>query len=151
MRDWIAHLAAGEGKTVVLTTHQLPVARELADRIAIIRDGVIIADLPTAELLGRFAEDRFEVRVAGRLHGLAGALPAGAAAEADAGATRVTLRDADQGRLQNFLGELRAKDIALLSVTQAQPDLEEIFLRLISQGARDHTAPRAAEDREPVA
>ncbi len=151
VKDWIAYLAAGEGKTVVLTTHQLPVARELADRIAIIRDGVIIADLPTAELLGRFAEDRFEVRVAGRLHGLAGALPAGAAAEADAGATRITLRDADQGRLQNFLGELRAKDIPLLSVTQAQPGLEEIFLRLIGTGARDDTAGRAAADREPVA
>jgi ABC-2 type transport system ATP-binding protein len=149
VKDWIARLAAGQGKTVVLTTHQLPIVQELADRIAVIRNGTIIADLPTADLLARFAEDRFEVRVAG-LHGLAGALPAGARAEADTGATRVTLRDADQARLQDFLGELRARDIPLLSVTQAQPDLEEIFLRLISTGARDDSAARAARDREPV-
>jgi ABC-2 type transport system ATP-binding protein len=83
VRDWITHLAAGEGKTIVLTTHQLAIAQELADRIAVIRDGNIIADLPTAELLARFAEDRFEVRVAGLLPGFAGALPAGARAEAD--------------------------------------------------------------------
>ena len=135
VKDWIAHLAADEGKTIVLTTHQLPIVQELADRIAVIRDGTAIADLPTSELLARFAEDRFEVRVAGLLHGFAGALPAGARAEADAGTTRVTLRDADQGRLHAFLGALRAKDIPLLSVTQAQPGLEEIFLRLIGAGA----------------
>jgi len=151
VKDWIAHLAADGGKTVVLTTHQLGIVQELADRIAVIRNGAIIADLPTADLLARFAEDRFEVRVAGLLHGFAGALPAGARAEADAGTTRVTLRDADQGRLQGFLGELRARDIRLLSVTQAQPDLEEIFLRLIGKGAREDTAALAAADREPVA
>jgi ABC-2 type transport system ATP-binding protein len=151
VKVWIAHLAAGEGKTIVLTTHQLPIVQELADRIAVIRDGSVIADLPTGELLARFAEDRFEVRVAGLLHGFAGALPAGARAEADAGSTRVTLRDADQGRLADFLGELHARDIPLLSVAPARPDLEEIFLRLIGQGTPDGTATRASADREPVA
>jgi ABC-2 type transport system ATP-binding protein len=136
VRDWIAHLAADEGKTVVLTTHQLAIVQELAGRIAVIRDGSVIADLPTGELLSRFAEDRFEVRVAGPLNGFAGKLPAGAHAEADADTTRVVLRDADQGRLHAFLEDLRASGVLLLSVTQAQPDLEEIFLRLIGSGTR---------------
>jgi ABC-2 type transport system ATP-binding protein len=149
VKDWIAHLAAGEGKTIVLTTHQLAIVQELAGRIAVIRDGQIIADLPTGELLSEFAEDRFEVRVAGLLNGFAGALPAGARAEADAQTTRVTLRDADQARLNHFLDDLRAKDIPLLSVTQAQPDLEEIFLRLIGSGTRaPGTSPRAGDEAE---
>jgi ABC-2 type transport system ATP-binding protein len=144
VKDWIAHLSADEGKTIVLTTHQLAIVQELADRIAVIRNGEIIADLPTAELLSRFAEDRFEVRVAGLLNGFAGKLPAGARAEADAETTRVTLRDTDQGRLNHFLDDLRAKDIPLLSVTQAQPDLEEIFLQLIGSGT-DATADSRRE------
>jgi ABC-2 type transport system ATP-binding protein len=135
VKDWITHLAADEGKTVVLTTHQLGVAQELSDRIAVIRDGAVIADLPTSELLSRYAEDRFEVRVAGLLEGFADALPAGARAEADGGNTRVILGDADAGRLHCFLDELHAKNMRLLSVTQGQPDLEEIFLRLIHAGA----------------
>jgi ABC-2 type transport system ATP-binding protein len=134
VKDWIAHLAAGEGKTIVLTTHQLAIVQELAGRIAVIREGMIIADLPTRELLSRFAEDRFEVRLAGLLNGFAGGLPAGARADADAETTRVTLRDADQGRLHHFLDDLRAARMPLLSVTQAQPDLEEIFLRIIGSG-----------------
>jgi ABC-2 type transport system ATP-binding protein len=149
VKDWIAHLAADEGKTIVLTTHQLPIVQELADRIAVIRDGEIIADLPTAELLSRFAEDRFEVRVAGELNGFAGKLPAGARAEGDADTTRVVLQDADQGRLHGFLEDLRASGVPLLSVTQAQPDLEEIFLKLIGSGTRASGASlRAGHDSE---
>jgi ABC-2 type transport system ATP-binding protein len=131
VKDWITHLAADEGKTIVLTTHELGNAQELAGRIAVIRDGKIIADLPTPELLSRFAEDRFEVRVAGLLNGFAGALPAGARAEPDGEATRVTLRDTDQDALQHFLGRLHDARVPLVSVSQAQPDLEEVFLHLI--------------------
>jgi ABC-2 type transport system ATP-binding protein len=134
VRDWIARLAAGEGKTVVLTTHQLGIAQELCDRIAVIRDGTTIADLPTGDLLTRYAEDRFEVRIAGPLNSVTGTLPAGARSEADAGNTRVTLRDADQARLHCFLDELHGRNVPLLSVTRGQPDLEEIFLRLIGAG-----------------
>src|SRR6266542_3365693 len=145
VKDWIAQLAAGEGKTIVLTTHQLAIVQELAGRIAVIKDGTIIADLPTGELLSRFAEDRFEVQVAGPLNGAAGALPTGARAEAESGTTRVLLRDADQGRLHDFLEDLRASGVPLLSVTQAQPDLEEVFLRLIGSGASG-APPRAGEE-----
>jgi len=147
VKDWIAHLAADEGKTIVLTTHQLAIVQELADRIAVIRGGALIADLPTAELLSRFGEDRFEVRVAGPLNGSAGSLPPGARSDAEGGATRVTLRDADQGRLHGFLDDLRAAGVPLLSVTPAQPALEEIFLRLIGSGASD-APPRADEEAE---
>ncbi|MGH3270151.1 MAG: hypothetical protein ACRDN1_14020, partial [Trebonia sp.] len=93
--------------------------------------------LPTGELLTRYAEDRFEVRVAGSLDGFAGELPTGARSETDAGNTRVILGDADAGRLHCFLDELHAKNARLLSVTQGQPDLEEIFLRLIHAGANN--------------
>src|SRR5919197_1800726 len=77
VKDWIAHLARDQGKTILLTTHQLPIAQELAGRIAVIRDGQIIADLPTPELLARYAEDRFEVRTARTQNELADVLPSG--------------------------------------------------------------------------
>jgi ABC-2 type transport system ATP-binding protein len=147
VRDWISHLAADEGKAIVLTTHQLAIAQELSSRIAVIRDGQIIADLPTAELLARFAEDRFEVRVTGLPHGFAGTLPAGAQAAAGRESTRITLRDAGQDGLRAFLEDLWSRHVPVLSVTRAQPDLEEIFLRLIHPGgaAGDHAAAAGAE------
>ena len=135
VKDWIAHLAAGEGKTVVLTTHELSNAQELSDRIAVIRDGSVIADLPTPELLARYAEDRFEIRVAGPLNGLAAVLPGGAHTRTAAGGTSILLPDASQDSLQRLLGQLRETGIPLLSVSQSRPDLEEVFIRLIHEGA----------------
>jgi len=41
------------GKTVLLTTHYLDEAQVLADRVAIIKDGAILAEGPPAELGGR--------------------------------------------------------------------------------------------------
>lgn len=58
-KDWVGRLAAEEHKAIVLTTHQLDVAQELAGRIAVIRSGRVVADLATVELLARYAEDRF--------------------------------------------------------------------------------------------
>ncbi|HEU5421374.1 MAG TPA: ABC transporter ATP-binding protein [Streptosporangiaceae bacterium] len=144
VRHWITHLAAEEGKTIVLTTHQLALARDLADRIAVIDSGQIIADLPTADLLARFAEDRFELRVPGPPDGLAAGLPAGARAAADGPSSRITLPDARQDSLRECLEKLWARNIPVLSVSRAQPDLEEIFLRLIHSGDAAATARTAA-------
>ena len=44
VREWISQLAKVENKTVLLTTHQLAMAQELCDRIAIINEGRLIAD-----------------------------------------------------------------------------------------------------------
>jgi ABC-2 type transport system ATP-binding protein len=151
VKDWIGQLAREEGKTILLTTHQLPIAQELAGRIAVIRDGQVIADLPTPELLARYAEDRFEVRTARMQHELGGGLPPGTRIEPGHGATRILLPDADQAVLHKVLDRLRAANIPLLSVSQAQPGLEEVFLRLIRRGEGDGRAAATAADGERVA
>jgi ABC-2 type transport system ATP-binding protein len=137
-KDWIAHLAADEGKTIVLTTHELANAQELSDRIAVIKDGAIIADLPTAELLDRHAENRFEIRITGSLDGAA--LPADARVERDGELTRVLVPGTDDRAVFAVLHRLAATGAGLVSVEQARPSLEEVFLRLI------HNDP--ADDRE---
>ncbi|HJP78253.1 MAG TPA: ABC transporter ATP-binding protein [Pseudonocardiaceae bacterium] len=140
-KEWIAHLARDEHKTILLTTHQLhDVAQELADRIAVIRAGEIIADLPTSELLGQYAEDRWEIRLAGSLDGRAETLPGGAQTVTGHGQTRVLLPD-DTTVLYAALDRLRAADARLVSVQKAQPTLEDVFLRLVHQD--DGRAPVA--------
>ena len=41
------------GKTVLLTTHYLEEAQELADRVAIVKDGLIVAEGPPSEVGSR--------------------------------------------------------------------------------------------------
>lgn len=130
-KDWIARLAADEHKTIVLTTHQLEVAQELADRIAVLKEGEVIADLPTAELLSRHAENHFQVRVAGAVDGLDRLLPTGATVEPDGPETRVRMPGVDDDTLYAFLGRLRTAGASLVSVARERPGLEEVFLRII--------------------
>src|SRR6266511_3275908 len=135
VKDWVVRLAHEQHKTVVLTTHQLAMAEELSDRVAVIRDGAIVADLPTADLLGRFREDRYEVRVAGPPDQLGPAcLPGDVSVAAEDGATRITLPTADADDLFKLLAEVQSLGLPLLSVRQVEPDLEEVFLRLVHAG-----------------
>ncbi|MGH3950005.1 MAG: ATP-binding cassette domain-containing protein [Pseudonocardiaceae bacterium] len=130
VKQWITRLA-GEGKTIVLTTHQLAVAQELCDRVAVIRDGRIATDLPTAELLDRYAEDRYRITVGGHLAASNGALPDGARVEASDGTTRITLPNGNTDDLYQVLAHVQWHELPLLSVDQVRPDLEEVFVRLV--------------------
>lgn len=42
---------AAEGHAIVLATHDVELAAELADRVVILADGEVVADGPTAEVV----------------------------------------------------------------------------------------------------
>jgi ABC-2 type transport system ATP-binding protein len=131
VREWVTRLARDEGKTIVLTTHQLAMAEELADRVAVIRDGRIITDLPTNELLDRYVEDRFEVLVAGTAAAATGALPVDASLESADGQTTIALPTSDQNTLYALLSGLREAAVPVLGVSRVRPSLEEVFVKLV--------------------
>ncbi|MDE3073860.1 MAG: ABC transporter ATP-binding protein [Chloroflexota bacterium] len=133
VREWITKLAR-DGTTVILTTHELEHAQELSNRVAVIRQGRIVADLPTHELLNRYAEDRYEIRLAGSTQLTESALPDGSHVVADNGTMRVLLPTTDDGELHRTLGQVQRAGARLLSVEQVRPDLEEVFVRLVKEG-----------------
>jgi ABC-2 type transport system ATP-binding protein len=122
-----------EGKTIVLTTHQLAMAEQLCDRVAVIRDGRIITDLPTSDLLDRYVEDRFEIRVAGSAQAAVG-LPVHATVESADGQTSIHLPTADQDALHAVLAGLHARAVPVLAVNPVRPSLEEVFVALLQEG-----------------
>lgn len=136
VKAWIRRLAAEDGKAVVLTTHQLGVAQELSDRVAVIRDGGIVADLPVGELLEQFREERVEIRVQSVPDGLVRALPQQTriAAHDDRGTT-IVVPDGNQATIYRVLEMLASRQLQLVSVAPVRPDLEDVFLRLVGDGA----------------
>lgn len=131
VRQWVVQLARDEGKTIVLTTHQLAMAEELAGRVAVIRDGRVVTDLPTGQLLDRYVEDRFEVEVAGSGAAVTEALPVDAAVESADGATTITLPTADQEALHDVLAGLRDGAVPVVGVSRVRPSLEDVFVKLV--------------------
>lgn len=132
VKGWITEQARELGTTILLTTHQLDVAQELCDRVAVMRQGRLVADLPTQELLTSFRRrDRYEIRVEGTP-------PPGFDAVTRDGLTTITVQVSHPREVYDVVERLRAQGAVLESLTQVRPDLEDVFLALVNE------APHAA-------
>jgi ABC-2 type transport system ATP-binding protein len=136
VKDWIVRLAHEEGKTVVLTTHQLDMAQELCDRVAIMRAGRVVADLPVHELLRRFRQNRYQIVVGALTQGGELSLPVGTTLSSSDGSIVLT-SSLDGHDIYGLLAQLRERGLPLRSVSPVEPSLEEVFLELVRHGAPD--------------
>lgn len=132
MKEWILKLAKERGKTVVLTTHQLDMAQELCDRVAIMRRGQLIADQPLHELLHLFRQEYYQIRIKGDLDNCQAALFSGLTLSNENGDSVLAGAITDQATLHTYLARLHDLSLPLLSVTRVEPDLEEIFVQLLA-------------------
>jgi ABC-2 type transport system ATP-binding protein len=120
----------GEGRTVVLTTHFMDEAAYLADRLAIIAAGRIVAEGTPGSLAAR-ASGVTTIQV--RLPSTAPALPAelAGAAERPRHDGVVELRAADPTRtLHELTSWALAQGVALDELTVTRPSLEDAYLEL---------------------
>ena len=118
---------AAEGHAILLTTHQLDVAEELSDRVAIIRGGEIIAEETTQALIRRFSGQAYTIEFDGDFRpGQQAALAALPGVEAHTG--RISYLGSPEG-LYNVLELLKPLPIRRLEPDVA--DLTEVFLKLI--------------------
>ena len=116
------------GKTVFLTTHYMDEAQNLADRVAIIVGGRIVAEGSPAELVGARGN---VTRVAFRLPAGAPAPPPAILGDGREVAGRFTLETGDPMRLLNGLTSWAiSEEVEIEDLTVAKPSLEEIYLEL---------------------
>ena len=134
VKEWVVRLAHEQGKTIVLTTHQLDMAQQLCDRVAIMRAGRVVADLPVRELLRRFQHDRYQIVVGTQTNGADLRLPDGTTVSYADGATILTAENLDEPDLYQLLARLGERGLPLRSVIPVEPNLEKVFLELVREG-----------------
>ena len=124
------------GKTVFLTTHYMDEAQHLADRVAILRAGRIVALGRPDELADVNAADTVVTfrRPAVDLEELSARLGASTEVVGDDVAIRTDDAQATLGRLLRWADE---HDVRLERLEVRRPDLEEIFLGLVGDAERD--------------
>jgi ABC-2 type transport system ATP-binding protein len=129
------------GKTVVLTTHFMDEAQYLADRVAVMVDGRIVASGPPAALGGR-DELPTEIRFALPAGIGAGSLPElpGAAVSEERDEVLVTSPDG-VAATHAITGWALERGIALTRFSVSQPTLEDVYLALT-------TAPEPQTEQE---
>ena len=133
VQEWVVQLAKERGKTVVLTTHQLDMAENLCDRVAIMSRGQLLAHRPTGELLDLFRREFYQLRLRGAVEAeKAGTFP-GFMASQENGYTVLSGEVGDDLSVFELVERARLAGMDLISVTPAAPNLEEIFVELIER------------------
>jgi ABC-2 type transport system ATP-binding protein len=101
------------GKTILLTTHYLDEAEQLADRVAVLRDGEIIREGTPAELTGGSVETEIRYRRGGE---------------------EVVERTRDPTRrLHELTSEAIAGGQELVALEVRRPTLEDVYLELTAE------------------
>ncbi len=147
MWDEITQLAGDEGLTIVLTTHYLEEADRLADRLAIIDAGRVMATGTPAELKGELYGDAVHIDLRTALDEAA-ATAARTALAAVPGVREVALDGsrlsarADDGAavVPGALAALEGAGVAVAAVTAARPSLDDVYLRYAGRRFADADA-----------
>ncbi len=127
----------GAGVTIILTTHYLEEAEEMADRIGIIDKGRLLLVQDTAKLMHEFGRKRLTVELSEPLTALPAAL-AGQGLALSADGTKVSYdydTRADRSGIARLLAGFAAAGIGVRDLETEQSSLEEVFLRLVEDRA----------------
>ncbi len=119
---------AREGCAILLTTHQLNVAEEISDRVAIIHKGKILTEEPTREMIRRFSGSTYTIEVEGELdpRRISKIEVLGAVVQLG----QIVYSGTPEG-LYQVLAVL--EPLPLVQVKQDQADLTKIFLKLVRE------------------
>lgn len=127
-RSWsVVKDLAARGTTILLTTHYLDEAQELADRVVVISRGRLVAEGTPDSIGGRAQQPatisfRVTPEDAARL-----------GFEADGGAVSITTQDPTR-ELHRLTGQAVAAGIELSDLEVRRPTLEETYLGLVGSG-----------------
>ncbi|MDO5622284.1 MAG: ABC transporter ATP-binding protein [Paracoccus sp. (in: a-proteobacteria)] len=127
-----------EGVTIILTTHYLEEAEEMADRIGVIRKGQLLLVRPTAELMGEFGRKQLEIQLDRALDALPDHLARRDALTLSADGRSITYdydAHAERTGIARLMGELALEGIPVRDVATKESSLEDIFLDLVEDEA----------------
>jgi len=126
---------AASGCAILLTTHQLNVAEELSDRVAIIRAGQIVAEQTTEDLIRQFSQGAaYRIEFEGELdEARRQAIAALGATVTDQFIHYLPMVTASETSPSVALYKLLhiLEPLPLLEVRQDRPDLTDVFLQLV--------------------
>ena len=124
------------GVTIILTTHYIEEAEQMADRIGVINRGEIILVEHKAELMRKLGKKRLTLQLHGRLD----AVPPGLAAHhltlsSDGGELIYTYdTQGERGEITALLDDLAGAGIQFRDLHTTESSLEDIFVGLVRPG-----------------
>jgi len=134
MWDVVRQLRAS-GVTIILTTHYIEEAEEMADRVGVINKGEMILVEEKAELMRKLGKKRLTLQVADKLDAVPDALASFNLTIAHDGNELIYDYDtrAERTGVATLLGELSKAGVRIRDLNTEQSSLEEIFVGLVNE------------------
>ena len=123
------------GVTIILTTHYIDEAEEMADRIGVINDGELILVENKAELMRKLGKKRLTLQLHGELDGIPSVLAGYGLELAADGSELIYTYDTQTERtgITALLADLNAAGIKFTDLRTEQTSLEDIFVSLVKE------------------
>ena len=136
MWDMVRSLRA-TGVTIILTTHYIEEAEEMADRIGVINNGRIILVEEKNTLMQKLGKKRLTLCLGAPMAGVPEALSSWPVACTDQGRSLTYTYDAKQPHpgIAEFLAEVNRLGIVFTDLETSQSSLEDIFVDLVGEQA----------------
>jgi ABC-2 type transport system ATP-binding protein len=121
------------GVTIILTTHYIEEAEEMADRVGVINKGEIILVEDKANLMQKLGKKRLKLHLQGRIDALPPELAAYDLKLSDGGSELTYDYDTKGERtgITSLLSDLRGAGIRFYDLDTTQSSLEDIFVSLV--------------------
>ena len=152
--DFIRELQ-NEGTTLLLTTQYLEEADQLADRIAVIDLGLVIAEGTSDELKDQIGGEVLELHVQDRadlprvVESLQGVGAGEPSVDQDEGAVRIPVGNDGANALLDSVRRLDDTKIALADIALHRPTLDDVFLSLTGRSAEHGADPELTPAGKP--
>jgi ABC-2 type transport system ATP-binding protein len=124
------------GVTIILTTHYIVEAEEMADRIGVINNGEIILVEEKTELMRKLGKKQLTLQLPSKLTEIPSSL-ADYHLELAAGGSELVYtydKQTERADITALLGDLSAAGVEFTDLQTRQSSLEEIFVSLVKEG-----------------
>ena len=129
----LVHRLRAGGTTIILTTHYIEEAEEMADRVGVIDRGKLILVEDKAALMQKLGKRRLTLTLRAPLDALPDALSAWPLDLAEDGRKLVYTFEAEDEHIPELLGKLAETGIAYSDLETHKSSLEDIFVDLVER------------------
>ena len=132
-----------KGVTIILTTHYIEEAEEIADRVGIINNGKIILVDEKSRLIKKLGQKILKIEINSKIDRIPKSLEIYNLQISNKGKTIIYFYDTKSERtgITALLSELKNNGIQLKDITTEQSSLESIFLNLLKESKNELVRP----------